>query len=104
MGEDQVNLLYNSFFPDPCQSCTPCNSRAVRLQALVSATRKMPEAINAFSDELPKSAHAGAERSLHTETGGTWRVAVGCAPYLQEGGCGAVTRYRTTAKRLPVVV
>lgn len=79
MGEDQVNLLCNSFFPDPCQSCTPCNSRAVRLQALVSATRKMPEAINPFSDELAKSTHAGAERSRHTETGGTWRVAVGCA-------------------------
>lgn len=104
MGEDQVNLLCNSFFPDPCQSCTPCNSRAVRLQALVSATRKMPEAINPFSDELAKSTHAGAERSRHGDrgyvTGRSWL----CPLYLQEGGCGAVTRYRTTAKRLPVVV
>lgn len=63
MGEDQENLLCNSYFSDLHQSYVPCNGWAVQLQALVSVTRKMPEAIKPFSEGLAEMTHAGAERS-----------------------------------------
>jgi len=63
MGEDHENILCNSFSSGLSQSCMPCNSWAIQLQALVSATRKMPEAITPFCEGLPEITHAGAERS-----------------------------------------